>query len=1133
MGRYDPFLSTLKQTPLSDHPYGKDQLSLVEPVPAIKEIKRFKSAVENEEILWNTSELNHFILRTPTIEEIEQIVVKEEERALKDHWECLVCTPHPRVFALRGIECYLVSIPWLLRELRADCGPVSNKYTSLQIEIMEAFKHEDLAEQQDFLRARTPKTVEQIKSQMTATGWSHVHNTFVLKPSETGISDPVEWLERFCGLLLTPPPNRSRSYLFAVAYQLRKSGIFLLSQCAVSTWRRCKFRNGTPWGHHARILYGHSPYSIYLNTIFRDKENELLKQAEEVYGSKLTGDRREHFLARMADILWCSTLDDPLRHVTWSFVEEMGTPAGHRNTFSVPFRALLKAAAQRNAHVAELVTPESNFMSIVWSGAAGKEEELSEWLQWIESYSTVLGQKKTAHISAPLRIFLSWLGTVDPIPSISQFTRKHVRNDLVMKANTFREFLQAYDCITKYKNTALSACEQFFDWLQTEHPHFRNPVVIKLDKFQEHIGARSASKTHRKRIPSRILDDMRNFLIVRSERGFEWSPWVKENCHFTFGAAKIFCPVYPGVIAMLLRWPLRSNQVLWLDSGELDEKCFDFSARAFVDNPAGLSGHNQGVLTPAIDIGALGDNHYVDLQVIINKRIVGDKADYTIPFVDDETMWIIEQVLLFQREYGAKPRQVKECDAPDSKNFNQSNEVKEKLPNICCLFRHPNCQSLFPPNNWEVNKFWAKVCLAYDEQNEKWVDPVSGQVGPRPNWPKMSRLVVKEYNTKMPTRVPGVFTHGKITKRTVMAIFDIHSLRVGGISYLLDRGVSLAVVASIAGHASLVMTLHYYVLERHEIHKQLSQVLRENPDMAQTAKVVEERLKSATDPRAWLNALSDSAFSALHDAIKDGGHYRITGRGICPGTRCDDGLQIRLRDDVGKASIVPGSLCGLCKFNLYGLPFLPGLVREFNETLYALERTAKKQINIRVKERECEASGGFDQAAMLRSEDEQLVRSAEPYCAHLVRLYEMIQELLANPQHDGNKYALMSLKDVRCSVNLATSFEQMREILEVSELLPATQSQVPDQVSVAFQNKLMGLLVKNGVTPYLAGLPEPLARKASLELADLLTRSIPSRSDLEAVFQGRKLLKDVGSSALEDVGKLATKLLPSGGFYVQ
>jgi integrase len=56
-----------------------------------------------------------------------------------------------------------------------------------------------------------------------------------------------------------------------------------------------------------------------------------------------------------------------------------------------------------------------------------------------------------------------------------------------------------------------------------------------------------------------------------------------------------------------------------------------------------------------------------------------------------------------------------------------------------------------------------------------------------------------------------------------IATHDVHSLRVSGVSFLLDSGVPLAVVAAIAGHHTVQMTLHYYRFEERELRLRLSE----------------------------------------------------------------------------------------------------------------------------------------------------------------------------------------------------------------------------------------------------------------------------------------------------------------------
>lgn len=1129
------FLRDLREPELANPPI--QQLSLVDYIAPATEVKSFTSAVTGERILWNTAELNPYIIRVPAIEEIEAIVAEEEKRAVQFRWTEQVCSIDRG--QVRGLREGRIDKPWLVKLLDPTSNPKRFCLSNKDQAVLDTFTNKPVEEQQRFLLDQMPSTLAEFDEHGTVDNYNANRSLFMLLPSQAKIADSIEWLCRFHSLLLSPPKACTRGHLFALAANLREKGILLLSQCAAACWRRYTCRAGDWSGAASVNVYGRKKavdsYARYTKGVLDNDDERILSLVKSVHPAPLHLVVEKRLDARISDILWCSTLRDLNKQVTWEFVEGFLMPAGNRPTHSIALTNTLKAAARLNSIHSPTVETPNTFMPSLRAAVVGREAEMTEWLNLLEEYYLTLTQKTTHHIAAGLRHYLLWLLTLPNVPKPSELTRTLLRQDGNPQANTLRAYLQKSEENSKYRNSIFGVIHQFFIWAAVHRSDFKNPIAWNIDKYKMTVGTRPDSKTHRKRLPGIVLDDIRNFLITRTEAGFQWSPWVLENSKLQLGGEMVFCPIYPAIIAMLLKWPLRSNQVLWLDSGELDEETYDFAQRKFSRNPSGLSKRNYGVLTPAIDSGALNGNHHVDLQVILNKRPVGEKSDYTIPYVDDETIWIVEQVLLFHRQFNFQPKLVVESDAPSSTNINKSKEVRELLPEVCCLFRHPDCRSHYPPDNWAVNKFWSEACAAYDESNANWLNPITQQRGQRPNWPKMARFAVKDYSVPNYRR-DGTSRPVRITSQRYRAIFDIHSLRVAGISYLLDRGISLAVVASIAGHNSLVMTLHYYVLERETIRKKLSEVLRDKPEMLQTAKIVEERLKSMDNPKGWLNAMTDDAFDALHLAIKEGGNYRITEKGICPGTRCEDGLRLNSREGKNTNGIVPGSLCGLCKYNLYGPVFLPGLIREFNETLYALERIAKKQISLRTAEREMEAIGEFDKATTIRNEDELLVRSAEPSCAHLVRLYEMIQEV-SQMKSNGKTLALVAQETVKCTVDVATNFEQMQEILELSELLPASHSLVPDQVSISFQNKLLGVLVKNGVTPYLAGLPESVAKKASLDLAALLAKSIPARNDLEDVFQGRKLLKDIGMSNPEtlasNIQQLASNLQPKALTYEQ
>jgi hypothetical protein len=538
----------------------------------------------------------------------------------------------------------------------------------------------------------------------------------------------------------------------------------------------------------------------------------------------------------------------------------------------------------------------------------------------------------------------------------------------------------------------------------------------------------------------------------------------------------------------------------------------------------------MGVIQPALDSDTFDSGHLLDLLICINKRPLGEPAEYTIPYVDDRTLWIIQQVRQWQKIYGRPGQLVREADSPYDNSIAQDETSRGLMPEICPLFRDPRHRGLFPPSYLRMKSFWSAACDAYDQQNAHWRNPKTQKVEERPGWPQLSKKTEQE--EKVSRRAKNRIVVALQSVKSTRYRYDLYSLKVGAVSHLLDRGIPLAIVAAMCGHQTLSMTLRYFVLDRSVWRKKLSKLAREDASLQMRPSEIEVRLRDISSHKEWLLGNSADAFTSLQHAVAEGWNFTISTTGICPGARCEEGLKLKKVKSEGgnRSGVVPGSLCGLCDFRVYGPPFLLGLAKEFNETIYTLSELASRQQELRARQRALESDGRSDEAIVCRNEDEELGRRAEPDCAHAARLYEMINESVrmaekSGPIGSGLQPALLTQKPIiRPTLEAVGNFEQWKEILDMAELLPATKSLIPDQVSVRFQNKLLGVLARNGAKPFLAILPADMAKKASLEFASLLERAVPSSEDREDVFEGRRLLSEIGFEAESKV-KAGTRLL--------
>lgn len=1078
----------------------------VSPAPESTSVKRFPTADRSGEIIWNTDQLGFHILRCPDIDTIQTIVEKAVEDILRIQWEgTIVSMPPPTETFARGMR-----PRWVEKQFPAEVTGAP-------------FWELPASEREKWLMPHCPKTLAAAVDCAESLWLSHKANVSAITPRENQISDPRTWLGHFYGLFWQlirrkeleargisgrQPPSALKgrwALPIVVASELRNQGYVLAQQDLMP--------------HAAR----------YLSVMTRDQNFSLLEyisarlpqmcrilpsEIKEASGSSgISPAMTAKASSRAMDLGFCTSLAST-RDISWEFADEFRSPGPSiYYTYSAHVTGWLRDKAKANSDGKRAIESQVDpFLDLLEPYQA----TLPRWFELLKAYRQTIVVKRAREKA---RLYLELLNWAQEDPSRADpklIRRDQIRDDCDSDAATFHRRLRDLDIISKSKNGLLNAAFGLFDFVAVSSPGFRNPIYLKQDPFPRQIGERSSiGKTYRKRIPSYVLEDFKNFLVTPTENGFRWGDWVIQQDQTIINGQPVFCPLRPAILALLASWPLRINQVSWLDSGEMDELLFDPLTRRFSPNAAGISGRRMGVIQPALDDG-FDESHRLDLLIGINKRPLGEAAEYTIPYVDERTLWIIQQVRGWQMAYGVAPQVVREADCPYNNGIAQDEFARELMPEICPLFRDPLHRGLFPPSYGRMKAFWSAACEAYDQHNAEWTNPTTGKVEIRKGWPQISKEVEKDTRVTRKAKNRLVTAFQSVMKPRYR--YDLYSLKVGGVSHLLDRGIPLAIVAAMAGHKTLSMTLRYFVLDRTVWRDKLSKLAKEDSNLQMRPAEIESRLRDVSSHQEWLLGNSQGAFTALQHAVAEGRNFTISTTGICPGTRCEEGLRLKRvkSDGENRSGVVPGSLCGLCDFRVYGPPFLLGLAKEFNETLYTLSELAARQQKLRSQQREYEAAGKNDEAIVCRNEDEELSRRAEPDCAHAARLYEMINESVhmaekSRPVGSGLQPALLAQKPTaRPTVEAVGNFEQWKEILEMAEVLPATKSLVPDQVSVRFQNKLMGVLAKNGATPFLAVLPTDLARKASLEFAALLERAVPSSDAREAVFDGRLLLSEIG-----------------------
>lgn len=687
-----------------------------------------------------------------------------------------------------------------------------------------------------------------------------------------------------------------------------------------------------------------------------------------------------------------------------------------------------------------------------------QDPRLIKWCDWFELFvrdtKDTQGQvRKTACTE-----FAGFLSSL-PMPPQSplEITRAHINDYSVGSTACYRGYLAQKLSSVSARNLRLQMLGQLFDFVKErmvarhrgdprDAPWFAQPVDLKFDRFSDVLK----SGTTRKAIAAHVMEEMREVLTADDyawpKSQGSWAHLVNEQ---TRNLEFVWCPSPTILLYTLLTLPLRSLQGRLFDSGEGDTRVFDFDKCVMVPNPKQIPidgaidhGRREGVFQ-VIPSGMLDVVDIVGVWVPVNKS--SDKG-YHIPWVSDDFLRQMRYQHEWVRQYAAHPNAHGIIEVQGHRNHPE--EWVKGQAKFFCLFRDPTVENIYDPSlpvsKQKLLKLWVELCAETER-----------------------RINSKARNEGRRIKLVEPSAGGKFR-----AIHDIHTLRVSGITDLLDRGVPLNIVSEyVAGHATYIMSLWYDKPSPGKIRQALKAAeAAAGGASAAIPKFTDDEV-NAMRPYLVGNSSYEGMYTGFDAIGENAGLLQFRLAGICPGTRCEEGGIT----SNGRIAAVPvgdrGPSCPQCRFFLTGPAFLLGQCIEGNQLILKIRKKVQALDTLRSSILELEDAGDFGQADVLRAQTDVEERHLNDMLTewwHRMKLYEAsvhkledYRRFLKEKQSGGEH--LMLVADTPSDA-LSFSFKQSTE-LELEHFLSTCAELLPNY---AQESKAVALDLEMAVGKFLA-----------------------------------------------------------------
>jgi len=739
-----------------------------------------------------------------------------------------------------------------------------------------------------------------------------------------------------------------------------------------------------------------------------------------------------------------------------------------------------------------------------FSQYSDKMPELKVWTELFSIFCLSINDSQVQVRTSASRHFLDWLSSLEHIPESPLKIIRSLHINDYGEGKTIRNFLKNRSP-TKTCNRHLTMYRQFFDFChdvlykipenRESLQRFSNPIDPKWDRFQElsYIG------TKRTPIESRVMEELRS-LIVEDDYAFPKKAFKFTYAHLTNHKTNeyelnVFCPSIANLLYFMLWIPTRKIQAQLLDSGEGDDLVYDFDKNVLIKNKTKIGnekGRHEGLLQK-LPSGVLGITDVLGLHITTNKT---SEDGYDIPWVCDELLGALKNQYQWLNKYAPYP----EKRGREALGKIMTKESEETGKKFYCLFRDPSQvtsddQSI-PAATHNISKAWGLLCQEAE----------------------------KRINEKLPSAHSKV-SLTKTSQGMVRSRYDIHTLRVSGITDLLEKGVPLGIVQKfVAGHKTYVMTL-YYDNPSHAKVREYLESARSQDNNVSDFNFIESEIGELTDHLVTNQKYDNLSYTAF-DALKNNaGIASVKLSGICPGGSCEEGGIDLYRD---RSTPVPagdrGPSCPQCRFWITGPMFLLGQVIEGNQLIRKIKKKVAAIDIIRESIIDAEESGNAPLYNKLSGREDRELRILSNMLtewSERMKFYEASTNKLdtwiaykekkdnSNSDLPISMFSRSTEEEIRYGFSESSDLELTHFISTVSEFLPefvdSDDTSVPD-----LEQAIARFMATNDLGDAMFRLNDDQRLHATNLMTEFLINTV-GVNDADTILKGEKRLKDFPS----------------------